>query len=404
MRILFLTDNFPPETNAPATRTWEHAKIWVADGHDVTVITTAPNFPRGIVYEGYRNAWRKVEVIDGIRVVRIKSYIAANSGTLRRMLDYLSFGLAAPVAALFERRPDVIVATSPQFFCALGGWLTSVLRGRPWVFELRDLWPDSIVAVGAMRAGLAIRLLEKLELFLYRRARLVVSVTNAFKASLIARGIDGDKIHVVTNGVRAEAFQRSGDGAELRQQAGLGGRVVFGYVGTHGMAHALDTMLDAAEALVGRDDIGFLFAGDGAEANHLRSRAEALPNVAFLGPQPRARMPEIWSACDVAMVTLRDTPTFRTVIPSKIFEAMAMGVPILMALPPGEATGIVEEHEVGLTCAPENAEAMVQAILHLAEDADLRARIAANGVRTARLYDRKTLARQMLSHLMHQIS
>ncbi|MEM1297703.1 MAG: glycosyltransferase family 4 protein [Pseudomonadota bacterium] len=404
MRILFLTDNFPPETNAPATRTWEHAKVWVADGHDVTIITTAPNFPRGVVYDGYRNAWRQVEVMEGIRVVRVKSYIAANSGTLRRMLDYLSFGLTAPIASLFERRPDIIIATSPQFFCALGGWLTSILRWRPWVFELRDLWPDSIVAVGAMRAGFAIRRLERLELFLYRRARLVISVTQAFKANLVERGIDEGKIEVVTNGVRADAFQRSGDGAQIRIQAGLEDRVVFGYVGTHGMAHALDTVLDAAEALVDRNDIGFLFAGDGAEADRLRVRTEPLPNVAFLGPQPRARMPEIWSSCDVALVNLRNTPTFRTVIPSKIFEAMAMGVPILMALPEGEATGIVNHHKVGLTCPPEDPGALANAIIRLAENPDLRTQLAANGTKAARSFDRTELARQMLSHLQHQIS
>ena len=399
MRILFLTDNFPPETNAPATRTWEHARVWVADGHEVTVITTAPNFPRGVVYEGYSNAWYAVEDLEGIRVVRIKTYIAANSGTLRRMLDYLSFGLAAPIATLFQKRPDVIIATSPQFFCALGGWLTSILRWRPWVFELRDLWPDSIVAVGAMKPGIAIRMVEALELFLYRRANAIVSVTHAFKQNLISRGIGRAKISVVTNGVTAGAFARSGDGAETRARAKLQGRTIFGYVGTHGMAHALDTVLDAAELLSDRQDIGFLFVGDGAEADRLRARVEDADNVAFLGSQPRAQMPEIWSACDVALVNLRDTPTFRTVIPSKIFEAMAMGLPILMSLPEGEATGIVTQHEVGITCPPEAPQAMVEAIVQLADDTGLRERLAENGRATAPLFDRATLARKMLSEI-----
>lgn len=404
MRILFLSDNFPPETNAPATRTWEHARAWVEAGAEVTVITTAPNFPRGVVHNGYSNAWHTAEEVDGIRVVRVKSYIAANAGMLKRMLDYLSFAFTAPVAALFERRPDIVLATSPQFFCALGGWITSVLRWRPFVFELRDLWPESIVAVGAMRRSLVIRTLEALEIFLYRRARLIVSVTHAFKQNLIARGIDGDKIEVVTNGVTAGTFRRNGNGAAVRAEAGLSGRLVFGYVGTHGMAHSLDTLLDAAEAVRHRDDIGFLFAGDGAEADRLRERADAMPNVSVLGPQPRSRMEEVWSACDVAVVILRNTNTFRTVIPSKMFEAMAMGLPILIALPDGEATGIVTEHGIGLTCPPENAAALAEAITRLADDQDLRDQYSANGVAAASKFDRTTLARQMLSHLEHQVS
>lgn len=404
MRILFLTDNFPPETNAPATRTWEHTRLWAAAGHDVTVLTTAPNFPRGEVFDGYTNAWHTVETVEGVRVVRIKTYITENAGTLSRMLDYLSFGLAAPIAALFERRPDVIIATSPQFFCALGGWLTSVLRGRPWVFELRDLWPESIVAVGAMRRGAAIRALEALELFLYRRARLIVPVTHTFRNHLVKRGIEDSKIHVVTNGVSLSNFMGRGDGAALRAETGLSGRTVFGYVGTHGMAHALDTVLDVAERLVDRPDIGFLFAGNGAEANKLRARAADLPNVAFLGPQPRERMPEIWSACDVALVTLRNQDTFRSVIPSKIFEAMAMELPILMALPEGEAPDIIRSCNVGVVCAPEDPDAMIEAIERLAGDPASRQALGANGPTAVKAYDRTVLAHDMLRELEATIS
>src|SRR5437868_7371956 len=144
MRILFLSDNFPPEGNAPATRVYEHAVRWVRDGHDVTVITCAPNFPEGRLYSGYRNAWRSIELLDGVRVVRVKTYIAANEGFVRRTLDYLSFMASGFVAGLFEERPDIVVATSPQFFCAVGAWSLAAVRRLPFVFELRDLWPASI--------------------------------------------------------------------------------------------------------------------------------------------------------------------------------------------------------------------------------------------------------------------
>src|SRR2546426_180895 len=147
MRILFLSDNFPPEGNAPATRLYEHAIRWVRGGTEVTVVTCAPNFPEGKLFPGYRNAWRQVETVDGIRVVRVKTYISANEGFLRRTLDYLSFMVAGFVAGLFESRPHVVVATSPQFFSAVAGWALSAVRRLPFIFELRDLWPATIVAV-----------------------------------------------------------------------------------------------------------------------------------------------------------------------------------------------------------------------------------------------------------------
>src|SRR5438874_781980 len=209
MRILFLSDNFPPGGNAPATRVYEHAIRWVPSGDEVTVVTCAPNFPVGKLFPGYRNAWRQVETVDGIRVVRVKTYITANEGFLRRTLDYLSFMLMGFAMALFEGRPDVVVATSPQFFCALAGWAVSVARRRPFVLELRDLWPASIVAVGAMRRSGVIRALERVEMFLYRRATAIVAVTESFRRELIARGVDGRKIHVVVNGVDATQDRKS---------------------------------------------------------------------------------------------------------------------------------------------------------------------------------------------------
>ena len=231
MRILFLSDNFPPETNAPATRTYEHAVRWVRAGHDVTVITCAPNFPEGKLFPGYKNRWQQVETIDGIRVVRVKTYITANEGFLRRTLDYLSFMATGFFAGLFERRPDVIVATSPQFFCAVGGWLLSVFRWRPFVFELRDLWPASIVAVGAMQRSFAIRALEKIELFLYRRAAVIVTVTEAFRDDLTMRGIDPKKIQVVRNGVDLDQYQPRPRDAELAREFDHGLRGIDRYSG-----------------------------------------------------------------------------------------------------------------------------------------------------------------------------
>lgn len=401
MRILFLSDNFPPEGNAPATRLYEHATRWVRAGHDVTVVTCAPNFPEGKLFPGYRNAWRQVETVDGIRVVRVKTYITANEGFLKRTLDYLSFMLMGFLLGMFERRPDVVVATSPQFFCAIGGWALSVVKRRPFVFELRDLWPASIVAVGAMKKSLTIRLLEKIELFLYRRAKAIVSVTQSFREDLVARGIDREKIHVVINGVDLDRYEPQARDAALAEEFGLAGKFVAGYMGTHGMAHALPKVLEAAERLRDRADIAFFFAGSGAERAHVEQivAERGLSNVRLIPRQPKERMPSLWSLCDLAIVPLRDTPVFATVIPSKIFESMGMGVPILMSLPEGEATDIVRGTHSGVCVPPENPEAMAAEIERLADAPEEMAQLRTLARAAAPGFSRDVLAKSMLDVL-----
>ena len=201
MRILFLTENFPPETNAAATRVFERACYWAKWGHEVTVLTCAPNFPYGRVFDGYENRWRQIDEMEGLRVVRVKTYLAANRGKFRRTLDFLSFMISAVFMGILEKRPDVIVSTSPQFFAAVGGWALGAIRKVPFVFELGDLWPASIIAVGAMQESFLIRTLEWIELFLYRRAAAVVALTGSFKSNLMSRGIPGGKIVAIINGV-----------------------------------------------------------------------------------------------------------------------------------------------------------------------------------------------------------
>ena len=371
MHILFLTDNFPPEGNAPASRTYEHAREWVKLGHDVTVITCAPNFPEGVLFDGYKNKWYQREVMEGIDVVRVKTYITANEGFVKRILDYISFGVMGGIAGLFQTRPDVIVSTSPQFFCACGAWVLSVVRWKPWVFELRDIWPASITAVGAMEKSTIIRVLEKLEMFLYRRADRIVAVTNSFKTELIERGIDGDKIDVVINGVDLSKYSPvdTKDPA-LADQYGLAGKFVVGYIGTHGMAHALDKVLDAAALLQDNDDVRFLFAGGGAERASLERLAaeRGLSNVVMMPRQPKEAMPAVWSLCDISLISLRDTPLFTKVIPSKIFESMGMGLPMVIACPAGEATDIIADTSSGVMVEPENPEALANCIAGLYSD------------------------------------
>lgn len=398
MHILFITDNFPPEVNAPATRTSEHCLAWTKAGATVTVITCAPNFPQGKVYEGYKNKLVQTETVDGIRVVRVWSYITANEGFIKRILDYISFAFMAFCVGLFEKA-DVIVATSPQFFVAVTGYFLSMFKSKPWVFELRDLWPESIRATSAMKNQAALDWLEKLELFLYRRADLIIPVTDAFKANLIERGIAASKIQVVTNGANLVLFPPQPKDPELLQKLGLTGKFVVGYIGTHGLAHSLDFIMTAIVKMQ-QSNLHFLFIGDGAEKKNIQEIAAhlQLKNVTFLSSIPKEQIPAHLSIIDASLVPLKKSDTFKTVIPSKIFEAASMQKPILLGVD-GQARSIIETHRAGLYFEPENEADFIKQLATLATDTELYAKLQQGCHELAQAYDREVLAAKMLALL-----
>ena len=401
MNILFLTENFPPETNAAATRVFERASYWVRWGHQVTVITCAPNFPRGKLFEGYENRWRQVENMAGIRVVRVKTFITRNEGVVLRTVDFLSFLVTGASAGFLEKRPDVVVATSPQFFAAVAGWTVGAARGVPFIFELGDLWPASIVAVGAIHESVPLRWLERLELFLYRRSACVVALTHSFKENLTARGTSPDKIAVVINGVDLFRYAPRPRDETLSEMWNLKDRYVVGYIGTHGMAHALRNVLDTADRLRDEENLRFILAGAGAERTALmtETRNRRLDNVIFVPPQPKDKMPAVWSLCDVALVHLRNIATFKEVIPSKMFEAMAMGLPIILATPEGEASRIVADDRAGIWVPAQDPEALAEAVRRLMYDSETRRTLAAKSLAAAPKHTRETQARKMLAVL-----
>lgn len=406
MHILFLTDNFVPEVNAPASRTFEHCHEWVKTGHQVTVITGVPNFPKGKVFDGFRNRLWQQETVAGIRVIRVWTYITANEGFAKRTFDYLSYMFTGFLASLFVRRVDVIVGTSPQFFTVCAAYASSLFKRVPWVFELRDIWPESIRVVGAMKQSKVLDLLEKVELFLYHKASAIVSVTHAFRTSLIRRGVNEDKIHVVTNGVDISRFSPRDKDIELLHKHELQGKFVAGYIGTHGLAHALDTLLDAAKILKttpGCDHFRILLLGDGAKKAALctRAQAEGLNNVIFVDSVSKDQVVRYWSLLDVSIIHLKKDELFTTVIPSKLFECMGMAIPVLHGVQ-GESAGIVEREDVGLLFEPENPEALANGFRRLADDHELLARFKANGPLGAKRYDRSSLAIEMLEILNSQ--
>ena len=401
MRIVFFSHYYPPEVNAPASRTSEHCRQWARLGHDVTVVTSAPNHPKGVIYPGYRNRLFQSEMIEGVRVVRVWTHLAANEGFARRTLNYISFMLTAALAMPRLPRPDIIVSTSPQFFCGLTGLLAKGVWWRPWVLEVRDLWPESIVTVGAMRRGLVVRVLEGLERFAYRRADKIVSVTDSFVPHIAARCQGADKIDVIKNGVDLKLFKRQADPDALKRKIGFEGRVVAAYVGTHGMAHGLDTLLDAAALLKNDQRLGFLMVGDGAELARLRARAETmqLDNVRILGQLPKQDMPGIWAATDISLILLRNSNTFTKVLPSKMFEAMAMQCPIVLGVG-GEAKALLETAGAGVAITPESAPELAAACARLAGDPTLCETFGRQGAAHAReFYDRERLAARYLTLL-----
>jgi colanic acid biosynthesis glycosyl transferase WcaI len=398
VRILFLSDNFPPEVNASASRVYERACYWVAEGEDVTVVTCFPNFPQGRIYPGYRQKLLQREALEGVKVLRVPTYVARNEGFARRTLDFLSFMVSAVFGAPFAGRADVVVATTPQFFAAVAGWIIAVVRRRPFVLELSDLWPASIKAVGAMRPGFVLRMVERLELFLYRRAAAIVALTHSFKENLVARGIPERKIAVVINGADLRRYGPRSRCEALAREHGLQDKFVVGYLGTHGMAHALGNVLEAAALLRDREDIRFLFVGDGAAKPALERRALqlGLQNVVFVLPQPKARVANYWSLCNLALIHLKDDAVFAEVIPSKMFEAMAMGIPILAAVPEGEASRIVRREGVGLCVPPEDPLALADAVTMLRSDAAQTRALADASLKAAPLHSRHRQAQEML--------
>lgn len=402
MKILFVADNFPPEKNAQASRVYERAVYWCKWGHAVTVITCFPNFPEGKLYDGYKNRLRDVSTQDGVRVVRVISFMSANAGRFLRILDFLSFMLSAAVFGALEAKPDLVVATSPQFFAAVCGYLLSKIHRVPFVMELSDLWPDSIVAVGAMKQSIALRCIENLELFLYRRAKRIVALTNAFKRNLTRRGVPATKIDVVENGVDLSRYRVRPRDTGFACELGIGNdSFVVGYIGTLGMAHGLENVLDAASRITD-SRVKFLLAGPGAERNRLIVRAAELRvrNVIFPEPQTKERITALWSVCDIALVHLKNTPLFKTVIPSKMFEAMAMGLPILLACPKGEASDIIERHQCGIAVEPGDPQALARSILWLLNDPSERNALAARSLKAAPNHSRERQASDMLSSLV----
>ena len=386
MKILYVSQYYPPEMGAPAARAAELCGHWARMGHAATVLTGFPNHPTGVVPEEWRPRLQRLlyrETVDGVRVVRTWLWALPNRKAHERIRNYASFCVSAASSGLTLPKPDVVIATSPQLLCALAGWWLAFWQRVPFVFEVRDLWPESLVAVGAGSEGTLLhRTLGAIAGFLYRRAGRIVVVSPAFKEHLMRHwNVPAEKISVVENGVETDLFRPDPAAMEVRKQLRIEDRFLICYIGTMGHAHGLETLLAAAEELqTALPSAMFLLIGEGAEKERLVKLAAArrLTNLRILGQQPRERIPAYVSASDLCLVMLKKTELFKTVIPTKLLEYMACERPVIVAVD-GQARQIAEEAGGGVFVEPENSRALVKAVLDLAEDPERRREMGASG-------------------------
>lgn len=402
MRIAYFCQYYTPEVSAPSARVSELAFAWTRAGHRVTVVTGLPNHPTGRVPPEYKRTIFKPEQLNGIEVWRNWLYATPNEGVFRKTLSHLSFMLSTLILTVPRLRgADVVIVSSPSFFVVITACIAHWVWRVPFVFEVRDLWPGVFVELGVLKNRLLIHVLERLELFLYKRAAAVVTVTQAFREHIVSRGVAAHRVHTIPNGVDLKAFRPDdGSSLNLRKELGLTNDFVVLYIGAHGISHGLQRVLDVA-GLFGGDSATFVFVGDGAEKRHLVKRAEelGLTNVRFFDSQPRERVPSWYLMADVCLVPLKAIAVFESFIPSKIFEIMACGRPIVASLS-GETARILASSEAALVVPPEDVHEMAHAIRRLRDDPALAQRIGARGRAFVEAeYDRNVLAARYMTLL-----
>ncbi len=388
MKILYVSQHYPPEMGALAGRASELARHWAAEGHDSTVLTGFPNHPTGVIAPEYRSRFRRGffrERVDAVNVARTWLLPYPNRKPLERVLNYTSFCASASVTGSFLPRPQVVIGTSPPLLIAVAGYVIARVKRVPFVFEVRDLWPESLEGVGMGSKGSAIyKVVHRIVKFLYKHSDHLVVVTPAFKDHIVKHwGVAPERISLVYNGVETETFSPGPPPADLRRRFGLEGKFVASYIGTMGMAHGLETLLEAAALLKDKlPDLVFLMVGDGAYREKLAAgaRARGLDNVMLVEQQPREAIPDIVRMSDACLVLLKNSEVFKTVIPTKMLEFMACGKPSILGVD-GQAREILEEGNAGIYIEPENAKQLAAALVRLHDDPALREEMGRNARR-----------------------
>jgi len=400
LRVTFLTHYFPPEVGPAQTRLHELAKRLIAAGETVTVVTGFPNYPAGEIFPGYRGKRLMEDSYDGIRVLRTWVFATRSRGFIGRLLNYFSFPVFSLLAVRKLGPTDIIYVQSPPLFTGLAAlWFSRLKRAR-YIFNVSDIWPQSAVELGVLRNRVAIRLAEWLERHIYRRASRITVPTPGILERLVARGVPREKIFLLTNGVDTAAYNVTSPDRELAQRLGLNGHKVFMYAGLHGLAQGLDVILEAAK-LTRNPDVLYVLVGDGADKAALvaKAQAEGISNVRFLPIQPTSTLPALLNLVYATVIPLRRLDLFKAALPSKLFDSMAAGRPIVAPLW-GEAAALVEAAACGLVVEPEDARAVQEAVEKLAADPALAQKLGEQGRRyVVEHFNRDDIAKRLIKLL-----
>lgn len=406
MKILFLTQYCPPEVGAPQNRIFEFAKGLKRLGHEVSILTALPNYPKGEIFEGYRNKGVIVEEIEGIKVIRTSIYATKSKDFTKRLRNYLSFTFSCLFqGAKYIENQDFIITESPPLFLGWSGYVLSKIKKAKFIFNVSDLWPESAVKLGVLNNKLFIRLSTWLEEFCYRKANLVTGQTEGIVDNIISRGFSRNKVHLITNGVDLNFFKKENRDNEYRKLLNIQNKFSICYAGIHGIAQGLEVIIETAYILKDYKDIQFIFFGDGPEKEKLilMTKEKKLSNVTFMPVQMKIEMPKIISSMDATIVPLKKLDLFKGALPSKMFEALASELPIILAVN-GEAEKLINNAQAGIVVEPENSKEIAEAVLKLYHDVELRKNLGANGRKyVSEFYSREAIVRK-LEKLLGNIS
>lgn len=398
MKILFLTQYCPPEVGAPQNRIFEFAKGLKKLGHEVTILTAMPNYPKGEIFDDYKGKKIVKEEIDGINIVRTSIYATKEKSFSKRMRNYLSFTFSSVFqGAKYIDKQDVIITESPPLFLGWSGYVLSKLKKAKFVFNVSDLWPESAVKLGVLNNKLFIKMATWLEEFCYRKAHAVTGQTKGIVDNITDRGFDKSKVHLITNGVNTEFFKKENRDESFRKELGIENKFSVVYAGIHGLAQGLEVVLDAAEMLKEYKNIEFIFVGEGPDKPKLIKIAEEknLKNVMFLPMQPKPKMPRIIASMDATIIPLKKLDLFKGALPSKMFEALSSELPIVLAVE-GEAEKLINDAKAGITVEPENPKAIAEAIIKLYNDVELRKTLGKNGRKyVVENYSRESITKKL---------
>lgn len=402
MNILFLTQYCPPEVGAPQNRIFEFAKQLKKFGHNITILTAMPNYPKGEVFDGYKGKFIYREEIDGIDIIRTWIYATKKTGFIPRIMNYLSFTASSVIFGMPKLgKTDVVITESPPLFLGYSGYLISRLKRAKYVFNVSDLWPESAVKLGVLNNNLLIKLSTWLEEFSYKKAHLITGQTMGIVNNIIDRGFREQKVHLITNGIDSELFKPENRSVKVRKDFNIEEKFAVCYAGIHGLAQGLEVIIKAANELRDYKDISFVFIGEGPEKEKLVSMVKELnlDNVQFFPMMPKKNMPGIIASMDATIIPLKKLDLFKGALPSKMFEALSSELPIILGVE-GEAEKLIKSAEAGICVEPENHIEVKDAVLKLYNDKNLRKSMGKNGrIFVDKYYSRYNITRKFESLL-----